>query len=91
MFGARDGLLGCLVAVAVGCVASETDEAEQRATSVVTETISRLIHAASPDAQLANIDLQNMLQKQQQQTLQMLSNISEMLHDTAMAETRKIG
>ena len=90
MFGARDGLLGCLVAVAVGCVASETDEAEQRATSVVTETISRLIHAASPDAQLANIDLQNMLQKQQQ-TLQMLSNISEMLHDTAMAETRKIG
>jgi len=42
------------------------------------------------DAQLANIDLQNMLQKQQQ-TMQMLSNISKVLHDTAMAVIRKIG
>jgi hypothetical protein len=42
------------------------------------------------DAQLANIDLQNMLQKQQQ-TLQTLSNVSKMLHDTGMAIIRKIG
>jgi hypothetical protein len=42
------------------------------------------------DAQLANIDLQNMLQKQQQ-TIQMLSNISKILHDTALAVIRKIG
>jgi hypothetical protein len=42
------------------------------------------------DAQLANVDLQNILQKQQQ-TLQMLSNISKMLYDTAMAVIRKIG
>ena len=42
------------------------------------------------DAQLANIDLQNMLQKQQQ-TMQMMSQISKMLHDTAMAVIRKIG
>jgi len=42
------------------------------------------------DAQLANIDLQNQLQKQQQ-TLQTLSNVSKMLHDTAMAIIRKIG
>ncbi len=42
------------------------------------------------DAQLANVDLQNNLQKQQQ-TLQMMSNISKMLHDTAMAIVRKIG
>ena len=42
------------------------------------------------DAQLANIDLQNMLQKQQQ-TLQMLSTISKLLSDTAMAVIRKIG
>lgn len=42
------------------------------------------------DAQLANIDLQSKLQ-QQQQTIQMLSNISKMLHDTAMAIIRKIG
>ena len=42
------------------------------------------------DAQLANIDLQNALQKQQQ-VLQTLSNVSKMLHDTAMAIIRKIG
>ena len=42
------------------------------------------------DAQLANVDLQNVLQKQQQ-TLQMLSNISKMVHDTAMSVIRKIG
>jgi hypothetical protein len=42
------------------------------------------------DAQLANVDLQNILQKQQQ-TLQMLSNISKMLYDTAMAVIRKFG
>jgi len=42
------------------------------------------------DAQLANIDLQNMLQKQQQ-AIQMLSNISKVLHDTALAVIRKIG
>ena len=42
------------------------------------------------DAQLANIDLQNMLQKQQQ-AIQMMSQISKMLHDTSMAVIRKIG
>ena len=42
------------------------------------------------DAQLANMDLQNSLQKQQQ-TLQTMSNVSKMLHDTAMSVIRKIG
>ena len=42
------------------------------------------------DAQLANVDLQNVLQKQQQ-VLQMMSNISKMLHDTAKAVTQKMG
>lgn len=42
------------------------------------------------DAQLANIDLQNGLQKAQQM-LQMMSNVSKMLHDTAMAIIRKNG
>jgi hypothetical protein len=46
--------------------------------------------AQRDDAELAHVDLQNMLQKQQQ-TLQMLSNISKMLHDTAMSIIRKIG
>ena len=48
------------------------------------------LNSLGDDAQLANLDLQNMLQKQQQ-TLQMLSSIPKMLHDTAMAIIRKIG
>ena len=48
------------------------------------------LNSVGDDAQLANVDLQNMLQKQQQ-TLQMISNIGKMLHDTAMAVIRKIG
>ncbi len=48
------------------------------------------LNSVGDDAQLANVDLQNMLQKQQQ-TLQMVSNISKMLHDTAMAVIRKVG
>jgi chromosome segregation ATPase len=42
------------------------------------------------DAELANIDLQNALQKKQQ-ILQTLSNVSKLLHDTAMAIIRKVG
>ena len=42
------------------------------------------------DEQMANVDLQNVLQKQQQ-TMQMLTNVSKMMHDTAMAVIRKIG
>lgn len=52
--------------------------------------LEETLNGVGDDAQLANVDLQNMLQKQQQ-TLQMLSNISKMLHDTAMAVIRKIG
>jgi hypothetical protein len=48
------------------------------------------LSSVGDDAQLANIDLQNQLQKQQQ-LIQMLSNISKTLHDTAMAVIRKIG
>jgi len=42
------------------------------------------------DAQLASVDLQIVLQKQQQ-ALMMLSNASKMMHDTIMAVIRKIG
>jgi hypothetical protein len=48
------------------------------------------LNSVGDDAQLANVDLQNWLQKQQQ-TLQMMSNISKMLHDTAMSVIRKVG
>jgi len=47
------------------------------------------LSSVGDDAQLANIDLQNMLQKQQQ-TLQMMSNVSKMLHDTAMSSIRNM-
>ena len=55
-----------------------------------TELLEQKLQTIGDDAQLANIDLQNMLQKQQQ-TLQLMSNVSKMLHDTAMAIVRKIG
>ena len=48
------------------------------------------LNAIGDDAQLANVDLQNVLQKQQQ-TLQMMSNISKLLYDTALSIIRKIG
>lgn len=48
------------------------------------------LNSIGDDAQLANVDLQNMLQKQQQ-TLLMMSNISKMLSDTASAVIRKMG
>lgn len=57
------------------------------------DTSSELEHemqTVGEDAQLANIDLQNKLQKQQQ-TLQTISNVAKMQHDTAMAVIRKIG
>lgn len=52
--------------------------------------MEQMLASVGDDAQLANVDLQNKLQ-QQQQTLQTMSNISKMLHDTAMAIVRKIG
>ena len=54
------------------------------------KNLEEQLNSVGDDAQLANVDLQNMLQKQQQ-TMQQMSNISKMLHDTAMAIIRKIG
>ena len=52
--------------------------------------LEKKLQSVGDEAQLANIDLQNILQKQQQ-TMQMMANVSKMLHDTAMAVIRKIG
>ena len=49
-----------------------------------------LCNKADENAEVANLDLQNALQKQPQ-TLQTMSNVSKMMHDTAMAVIRKIG
>ncbi len=54
------------------------------------KVLEEKLASVGDDAQLANIDLQNTLQKQQQ-TLQTMSNVSKMLHDTAMSVIRKIG
>jgi hypothetical protein len=48
------------------------------------------LNGLGDDAQLANVDLQNILQKQQK-TLQMMSNISKMLFDTSSSVIRKMG
>lgn len=52
--------------------------------------LEQQLSTVGDDAQLANIDMQNCLQKQQQ-TMQTMSNVSKMLHDTAMAIIRKVG
>ncbi len=54
------------------------------------KSLEEKLSSVGDDAQLANVDLQNVLQKQQQ-NLQMISNISKMLHDTASGIIRKIG
>ncbi len=48
------------------------------------------LNSVSDDAQLANIDLQNALQRQQQ-NLQRVAEVSRMLSDVAMSIVRKIG
>jgi seryl-tRNA synthetase len=70
-------------------IQQEIDRTRQLAGDYIAK-LEEELNNLGDDAQLANVDLQNMLQKQQQ-TLQMISNISKMLHDTAMAVIRKIG
>jgi hypothetical protein len=48
------------------------------------------LNAIGDDAQLANVDLQNTLHKQQQ-TLQMMSDVSKQVHDAATGVIRRIG
>ena len=74
------------------CATSEMD------LPIIMDRLSRLMSAVSDalvdevaeDAQLADVDLQTVIQKQQQ-VLQMMSNISKMLYDTNSSIIRKIG
>ncbi len=68
----------------------EVDVAKFVALQKYIEQLEEKLKNEDEDGQLANIDLQNMLEKQQQ-TIQTLSNVSKMLHDTSMAIIRKIG
>lgn len=54
------------------------------------EELEGKLNSVGDDAQLANVDLQNILQKQQQ-AIQTLSNVSKSCHDTAMSVIRKMG
>ncbi len=71
--------------------ASDSGEVRNKADlDAYIKALEERLNSAGDDSQLANVDLQNELQKQQQ-LIQMMSNISKMLHDTAMAVIRKIG
>ena len=75
------------------CLPNRVPSADVKSLRDLEDEIARWetkLNAIGDDAQLANVDLQNILQKQQQ-TLQMMSNISKMLFDTAMSVIRKMG
>lgn len=63
---------------------------EELTAAQIIENLEGILDAVAEDALLANVDLQTFLQKQQQ-LLQLLSNISKLLHDTAMSVIRKLG
>ena len=70
------------------------DEAIDEAKSQIDEELDKVreeLEEIGDDGQLANVDLQNILQKQQRQTLQTISNVLKILNDTALAIIRKIG
>ncbi|MFB5608454.1 MAG: hypothetical protein ACE5RI_05025, partial [Candidatus Nitrosomaritimum yanchengensis] len=53
------------------------------------DVLEEKVSLTDEDTQLANLDLQNSLQRQQQ-TLQTLSNVSKAAHDVAMASIRNM-
>ncbi len=54
------------------------------------EHANETLRTIGDDAQLANLDLQSILQRQQQ-TMQTMSSVSRTLHDTALSVIRKMG
>jgi hypothetical protein len=66
-----------------------SDQQKENLDTKISQLEERL-NSVGDDAQLANVDLQNNLQRMQQ-TLQMMSNISKVMHDTALNTIRKIG
>lgn len=64
-------------------------EAGRRSRRTFEDVSDSDLATAGDDSQLANIDLQNALQRQQQ-AMQMMSNIMKTMHDTAMAIIRNM-
>ncbi len=54
------------------------------------ELLDDYLQELGDDAQLANIDLQNLLQ-QQQQMIQTISNVTKLMYETSLNTIRKIG
>ena len=76
-----------------GVRAVETSEPIPATVESVADELAKIVvlcSKADENVELAALDLQNAL-RQQQQTLQTMSNVSKLLHDTAMAVIRKIG
>ena len=76
--------------IATVLTAPDLDRASKEQLENYIGDLEQQLSMVGDDAQLANIDLQNILQKQQQ-NMQTLSSVSKMLYDTAMAIIRKIG
>lgn len=93
-FGAGGGPAPCPLVHAIARRAyvdpSPAVSTDMQAIRAASSKLGAQLETVGDDAQLANVDLQNVLQKQQQ-TLQMMSTIEKLLHDTAMAVIRKIG
>ncbi|MCX6377656.1 MAG: hypothetical protein NTU88_16765 [Armatimonadetes bacterium] len=60
------------------------------ASSTELTVLQQRLSIIGDDAQLANLELQNILQKRQQ-AIQMISSIMKQMYDTAMAVIRKLG
>ena len=58
--------------------------------TMVKAQVVRMGETIDDEAQLPDVDLQNILQKQSEM-LEMMSNVSKVLHETAMAVIKKIG
>ncbi len=67
----------------------DLDSASKKQLENYIADLEQHLSTVGDDAQLANIDLQNILQKQSQ-AIQTISNISKMLHDTASAVIRNM-
>lgn len=78
-----------ITAVLVDAIAKDPRSSDLRNAKAYAEELEEHLNTLGDDAQMTNLELQSVLQKQQQ-LLQMLANISKIFHDEAMAIIRNI-
>jgi hypothetical protein len=71
------------------CITADVSQTNSESQGRQTALLKCSVRQAGDDARLANIDLQNMQQKQQQ-LQQMMSNISKAMHEAAMSTIRNV-